>query len=54
MQPKRFVYIVKSLEHATTFYVGVTSDPVARLAARNAGLTGLYPEAPPVEAPRRH
>lgn len=38
MQPRRFVYIVKSLEHATTFYVGVTSDPVARLA-RNAGLT---------------
>jgi predicted GIY-YIG superfamily endonuclease len=39
MQPKRFVYIMKSIEHTTTFYVGVTSDPVARLVAHNSGLT---------------
>ena len=36
-QPKRFVYILKSLVASTEFYVGITSDPEARLQAHNAG-----------------
>jgi predicted GIY-YIG superfamily endonuclease len=39
LQPKRFVYILKSVEHADEYYVGVTSDPGLRLMAHNAGLT---------------
>jgi putative endonuclease len=38
-QPKRFVYILKSLNRPDQYYVGVTSDPVARLTAHNAGLS---------------
>lgn len=38
-QPKRFVYILKSLAHPDEYYVGVTSDPQARLHAHNAGLS---------------
>jgi putative endonuclease len=37
--PKRFVYILNSLKQPGEYYVGVTSDPVARLEAHNAGLT---------------
>jgi predicted GIY-YIG superfamily endonuclease len=36
---KRFVYIVKSINYPTQYYVGVTSDPGARLRAHNAGLS---------------
>jgi predicted GIY-YIG superfamily endonuclease len=35
--PKRFVYILQSTRHTSQYYVGVTSDPVARLEAHNAG-----------------
>ena len=38
-QPKRFVYILKSRVHPVRHYVGVTSDPAARLDAHNAGLS---------------
>jgi predicted GIY-YIG superfamily endonuclease len=38
-QPKRFVYILKSLARPDEYYVGVTSDPCLRLQAHNAGLT---------------
>lgn len=38
-QPKRFVYILKSLVTPNEFYVGLTSDPEARLQAHNAGLS---------------
>jgi predicted GIY-YIG superfamily endonuclease len=38
-QPKRFVYILKSLVAPNEFYVGITSDPGARLQAHNAGLS---------------
>ena len=38
-QPKRFVYILKSICNPAEYYVGVTSDPTARLAAHNAGLS---------------
>jgi predicted GIY-YIG superfamily endonuclease len=34
---KRFVYIIKSVDHPTEHYVGLTSDPAARLRAHNAG-----------------
>jgi len=37
--PKRFVYILKSTRDPNEYYVGVTSDPEARLAAHNAGLS---------------
>ena len=36
--PKRFVYIITSTTRASTYYVGVTSDMPARLAAHNSGL----------------
>jgi putative endonuclease len=36
-QPKRFVYILKSINRPTKHYVGLTSDPVARLRGHNAG-----------------
>jgi putative endonuclease len=36
--PKRFVYIITSTIKGATYYVGVTSDVAARLAAHNAGL----------------
>lgn len=37
--PKRFVYILKSLPKEHEYYVGLTSDPAARLRAHNAGLS---------------
>jgi predicted GIY-YIG superfamily endonuclease len=36
-KPKRFVHILKSLSDPFMYYVGVTSDPQARLQAHNAG-----------------
>ncbi len=38
-EPKRFVYILKSINTVDTYYVGVTSCVVARLPAHNAGLS---------------
>ena len=35
--PKRFVYILKSLTKARTYYVGLTSNMANRLDAHNAG-----------------
>jgi predicted GIY-YIG superfamily endonuclease len=37
--PKRFVYILKSINAPAQYYVGVTSDLEARLQAHNAGLS---------------
>jgi putative endonuclease len=37
--PKRFVYILKSIRSHHEYYVGITSDPHARLAAHNDGLS---------------
>ena len=34
---KRFVYIIRSLNHPHKRYIGVTSDINARLSAHNAG-----------------
>jgi hypothetical protein len=34
---KRFVYIIRSLNHPESRYIGVTSDVAARLDAHNAG-----------------
>ena len=34
---KRFVYILKSISSPQEYYVGITSDPHARLAAHNDG-----------------
>ena len=39
LPPKRFVYILKSVNRAATYYVGVTSDMEARLCWHNAGLS---------------
>ena len=36
---QRFVYILRSINSAATYYVGLTSDVEARLAAHNAGLS---------------
>ena len=38
-EPKRFVYILKSLAKPDTYYVGITSDVASRLESHNAGLT---------------
>ena len=35
--PKRFVYIIRSVNHPQRRYIGSTSDFVTRLAAHNAG-----------------
>ena len=35
--PKRFVYIIRSVNHPSRRYIGVTSDIMVRLAAHNAG-----------------
>jgi putative endonuclease len=37
--PKRFVYILKSLANPMQYYTGVTSDLQARLVAHNEGLS---------------
>jgi len=37
--PKRFVYILKSIAFSDEYYVGVTSNMAARIAAHNRGLT---------------
>jgi predicted GIY-YIG superfamily endonuclease len=34
---KRFVYIIRSVNHPDYRYIGVTSDVTARLGAHNAG-----------------
>jgi putative endonuclease len=39
LEPKRFVYILKSLADPTRYYTGVTSDPRARLINHNEGLS---------------
>src|SRR5262245_413580 len=36
---KRFVYILKSIPNPDEYYVGLTSDPDARLQTHNAGLS---------------
>jgi len=36
---KRFVYILRSLREPTEYYVGSTSNVVARLADHNAGVS---------------
>jgi putative endonuclease len=38
-EPKRFVYILKSVAEPAQYYVGVTSNVAARLAAHNTGLS---------------
>ncbi len=35
--PKRFVYLLQSTADARQHYVGLTADPIGRLAAHNAG-----------------
>ena len=37
--PKRFVYIIQSIDLPTAYYVGLTSNVEARLTAHNAGLS---------------
>ena len=37
--PKRFVYILKSIAFPDEYYVGVTSNMAARIAAHNERLT---------------
>ena len=37
---KRFVYIIRSVNHPQRRYIGVTSDIAARLSAHNAGQNG--------------
>lgn len=36
-EDKRFVYVLKDANSSSRFYVGLTSDVHARLAAHNAG-----------------
>ena len=35
--PKRFVYVLRSLKNTNRPYIGLTSDPIRRLEAHNAG-----------------
>ena len=44
---KRFVYIIKSLRNEHDYYVGLTSDPAARLQAHNSGLSAHTANACP-------
>jgi predicted GIY-YIG superfamily endonuclease len=37
--PKRFVYILKSVNTSSEYYVGITSNPATRLLAHNSGLS---------------
>jgi putative endonuclease len=46
-EPKRFVYILKSVNIAGAYYVGVTSDLETRLEAHNAGLSPHTAKARP-------
>lgn len=46
-EPKRFVYILKSVNTAGAYYVGVTSDMERRLEAHNAGLSSHTAKARP-------
>ncbi len=46
-EPKRFVYIIKSVNTAGAYYAGVTSDLEKRLEAHNAGLSPHTAEARP-------
>ena len=39
LDAKRFVYIIQSIGRPAAYYVGLTSDVEARLAAHNAGLS---------------
>ena len=41
------MYILKSINSAHQYYVGVTSNPTARLAAHNAGLSAHTAEHRP-------
>lgn len=47
VQPKRFVYIIKSLTVPATYYVGLTSDMDAQLVFHNAGLSPFTASARP-------
>ena len=38
-EPKRFVYILKSVNQDDEYYVGITSNLATRLLAHNAGLS---------------
>ena len=38
-EPKRFVYILKSVHNTHEYYVGLTSDPDGRPRSHNAGLS---------------
>jgi putative endonuclease len=39
LTPKRFVYILKSVNYPDQYYLGLTSDPDARLQAHNDGFS---------------
>jgi putative endonuclease len=47
VRAERFVYILKSIDHAAKYYVGVTSDVPARLSAHNSGLSAHTAERRP-------
>ena len=49
-EPKRFVYILKSISDPTQHCVGVTSNVFARLCAHNAGLSAHTAEHRPWKA----
>lgn len=48
---KRFVYILKSITTRDEYYVGVTSDPKARLTAHNEGLSAHTSKHQPWKPP---
>ncbi len=41
MEPRRFVYILRSAANADRHYVGLTSDVARRLAWHNSGPSGV-------------